>query len=59
MHLFAVSDGHGQNGHKASGYIKDALTTHLVKFFSKDKDFVTDIPQFQSRLPSYLHKTFM
>jgi serine/threonine protein phosphatase PrpC len=44
VHLFAVSDGHGQHGHRASQYIKDALTTHLTEYLANDKDFNSNPP---------------
>lgn len=32
MHFFAVSDGHGMNGHHVSAYIKEKLPRKIIYF---------------------------
>lgn len=40
MHLFAVGDGHGANGHFASQYIKQKLPEHFTAQCNKHDDLI-------------------
>jgi serine/threonine protein phosphatase PrpC len=44
FHLFAVNDGHGLFGHKASADVRIELPERLEEHIKKDKDFTWKPP---------------
>ena len=60
LHFFSVCDGHGQNGHFVSHFIKQFLPLFIEKQFQKDKNFGLNdkLKQFYENVPEHLHRAF-